>query len=452
MSSRPVITAEIRAPHWTNIASAPPLPERMPSASALAGAPATSTSDREPAAPRTLWRSTLRWVRDATIGLALIMSLPLAMVGVVGNKLSGFRATDLAARIAQVEPTRALRLPTTNELTPLAAGELWHAMSTGSGSDEFPTRPVASPIERAWAHSTLTDEMFVGIPRTNGRFLQGAALLHAAAAGFSDTELAYLRTVANDELWRDFDRLASADAVDLLGGRFVLPFRDDASPTALPLPRFADTKELAYAGVARAAYHMAQGEPKRAEHALRAVVSFGFMLLDNGTTAIEGLIGRVIVGIGRDGLHAFYTITGDAERAAMTAPLAEAGARGRATIGARTEAEQIAIAGDPTMPRTIRLESLHALAYSSCTSVRSVLFGPSADAIAAFDDARRTLARFPSERALLDMLQDLPNRPPDDPVFTPISPGVLLGAATVASTVTGNPRFQTCTMLLGTNF
>jgi hypothetical protein len=50
------------------------------------------------------------------------------------------------------------------------------------------------------------------------------------------------------------------------------------------------------------------------------------------------------------------------------------------------------------------------------------------------------------------MLQDLPNRPPDDPVFTPIAPGVLLGAATDASTVTGNPRFQTCTMLLGANF
>jgi len=414
---------------------------------ALVNDPASDGDDRTRASSGGLWRSALRWVRDAAIGLALLTIVPLAALGVADDPLTGLRVPDLGARLAQVEPVRALRLPTSTELTPLEAGQLLHAMATTEQELSFPTHPVAPLVERPWEHAKPGDDLFLGITRAQGQLIQPAALLRAATGELSDAERTYLRTVAEAPYWRDFDRLASASSVDMLAGRFVLPFGEDASPLLMPIPRFAGTKALAYAGVARAAHHLSRGEVARAEHALRAVVSFGFVLLDNGSMVIDGLIGRVIVGIGRDGLHTLYTITGNADGAAMTAPLTDAPAAARRAIEPLTEAQQIAIARDPSLPRTMRMESLFTLGFRSCSSVRGVLFGPSAAVEAAFDEARQTLARYPSERALLDLWQDAPNRPL--PVEASGVPPVLVGAVTVASTVLQNPRLQTCALLRG---
>ena len=125
--------------------------------------------------------------------------------------------------------------------------------------------------------------------------------------------------VATAPLWTQYDLIARAPAVDILGGRFVMPFPDDALIFQMPILRFAATKELAYAGVSRAAYHLAVGERAEAEAALRSIIGFGFAIIDNGTFVIDGLIGQVIVGIGRDALERFYTLTGDPRAAAVVA-------------------------------------------------------------------------------------------------------------------------------------
>src|SRR5450759_5940407 len=87
----------------------------------------------------------------------------------------------------------------------------------------------------------------------------------------------------------------------------------------MPILRVAATKELAYAGVSRAAYYLALGQRAEAEAALKSIIGFGFAIIDNGTFAIDGLIGRVIVGIGRDALERFYTLTGNLRAAAVVA-------------------------------------------------------------------------------------------------------------------------------------
>ena len=48
-----------------------------------------------------------------------------------------------------------------------------------------------------------------------------------------------------------------------------------------------------------------------AEAMLRAVVSFGFTLVDNSTNLIEELNGAVIVGVGRSALGEYYRVTHD---------------------------------------------------------------------------------------------------------------------------------------------
>jgi hypothetical protein len=76
------------------------------------------------------------------------------------------------------------------------------------------------------------------------------------------------------------------------------------------------------------------------------------------------------------------------------------------------------------------------------------LFGPSPESNAAFDDARKSLARYPSELAFIDLLQDAPNRPLGNSEIESKAEWLLLGAASVASTVLNNPRIQTCTRVL----
>ena len=402
------------------------------------------------ASGRSALRSAWRWCRDAAIGLALITSVPLVAIEVrgTGNAMNG--ADELAARIAQIEPLRALRLPESSDLAPQAAAGLWNATVTGVESAWFPQQPAAREAERAWEALTLTDDMFSGVDRVNTHLLRSVDILRLAASPLSAAEAQYLRTVAEAPIWLDVDQLASLSTLDVIGARYVLPFRGDASPLLMPIPRFAATKELAYAGLSRAAWHLAQGDPARAEHALRSVLSFGFLMIDNGPSVIEGAIGRVIVGIANDGLRTLYTVTGNEVGQALT-QLPDAPNRDRAAVRAPgDEATLIATIRNPAAPRTARLQSVWALSMLPCTSARGVLLGHSTEAEAAFDEARRTLARYPSEVALIDLLEDAPNRLLPDDALLLNDAGVdrlLSSAAAVAAAVLQNPRLQACSSL-----
>lgn len=445
MEHKPVLTADALSPEWMG-AAARPLPERMQPAGQLAGD--RDAHDAPSDAPsRSVWRSTLRWLRDAAIGLAIITAIPLVFIARRGEMLR-FPQSDLGARLAQVEPLRALRLPITNELSPLAAGQLRTALEGGAEGDAFPTHPVAPPAARSWRTASVTDDMFVGVGRREYNLPRSSDVLRVAADGLSDAERSYLRSVAEAPIWQDIDRIATAAAVDVVGAQFVLPFRADASPVLMPVPAFSATREIAYAGLARAAHHVSQGEPDRAEHALRSVLSYGFVMLDNATSAIEGLIGRVVVGIASDGLHTLYTITGNEAGAALTAPIAEATSTPSRSREPMSEERLIGIAGNPAAARALRLESLRQLAFNSCTSVQGALRGPSAQSNAAFDNARQSMSRYPSEVALIDLMQDALNRPMGSGELDTPADRMLFGAASVASVVLNRPHIRTCTRVL----
>ena len=275
-------------------------------------------------------------------------------------------------------------------------------------------------------------------------------IIEATRGHFSAVEMTYLRAVAEAPLWHEFDRLASASRVDLIGGQFVLPFKDDALLLRMPYRRFADTKSLAYAGVSRAAYFLATGQPLQAEAALRSIVSFGFVFIDNGTSAIEAMVGRVIVGIGIDGLHQLYTVTGNTEGVARTAATSRSTQPVQASSRARLDMDDrrgqlLDNVANPQLPRTLRYESLRALSFTTCGSVQEMLLGPSAEVRAAFDRAQRTLSRYPSERALIELMYEATNRPLPEMMSSRQSSRLIVGAAAVAGTVLNNPRIEACT-------
>jgi hypothetical protein len=106
------------------------------------------------------------------------------------------------------------------------------------------------------------------------------------------------------------------------------------------------------------------------------------------------------------------------------------------------------IAVERAEPRTLRYESLYALSIQPCTNVRELLFGPRASVNAAFEQAKRDLARYPSERALIDLLSQQLSHVPQRAAPAGFVNQFVLGASTVAGAVLQNPRMPACTRLL----
>jgi hypothetical protein len=281
------------------------------------------------------------------------------------------------------------------------------------------------------------------------------SILEAVAKGFTLKETAYLHTLATAPVWRDFDMVARAQAVDIIGGQFKIPFAPTATSVQLPLTQFKVTREMAYAAVSRAAYHMAIGQRDSAEAVLRSIVSFGFVMIDNSTNLMDELIGNIMVGIGRDGLRRFYVITHDPR--ANAPALAQPDNALYLHLPAKTSTPRpsydevrrqlIAQSADPSVARGERFETLRQLSVSSCTNVRELMFGQRTDVTDAIRNARSTLARYPSEQALVDLLSRPPEPGKSDVQYDPIQ-ALAVSSATVAGVVLRNPSLASCTRLV----
>jgi len=376
----------------------------------------------------------------------------------IGQHSMDAKLDDVETRLADVERLRPLMSPTNAGVSATDAGAAFHAVqaprSRGAKLTNiaFPEHPVATRFARPWQDQQKTIGTFPA-PRNAGLDAVVASdVVMRATSGFSAEEMVYLRSVAEAPIWREVERAVSAPQVDLVGGQFVLPFREDAFAPAMPVHRFVDTKSLAYAGVSRAAYYVALGETARAESALRTIVSLGFMFIDNGTNSIDALIGRVVVDVGRIGLHQLYEATGNRQGLALAAPLPKRAVSGAKPARSTATADKVRqrIVGqtsDPQLPRALRYERLNQLGVTSCGSVREVLFGTRGDVRDAFDRADRSLARFPSERALVELMRDGPSREPPWSGTRSGADMLIAGAASVAATVLQQPRIATCTQL-----
>lgn len=433
---------------------------QVPVRAATGGSATAGREDDLPAGSRWL-RRIGRVLRDAIIGVAILAMVPIGLVSLSNGAIWGNNAylSNTRIRLRQFNPVRPFAVAKDARVSAAEAGHALAALQPEPAPDysnSFVLRPVGDRATMPWKDVTLAPDMFPAARANSWNGPNSSNVLETVANGVSPAELAFLKTVATAPLWQQFDLVARAPAVDILGGRFVLPFPENALASQLPLMRYAATKELAYAGVSRAAYHLAVGERPEAEAVLKSVIGFGFAIADNGTYAIEGLIGNVIVGIGRDALERYYTLTGD-PRATVLVGLRPGsvvlprslGASNRPTVDFLRE-RLIQTAENPAEPRPVRFEALKNLSVSSCTNVRELVFGPRPEVSEAYERARRDLARFPSERALVDLVQQATSRNLDglgvqnsDAVIR-----VLVGASTIAGVVLDNPRMSFCTRVL----
>ncbi len=411
-----------------------------------------SAEDDRPA-PRPSWvRVALRTVRNAAIGLALLSTIPM---GLVASRSASFipDMSHLRSKTAEADRWREFRAPIDASITPQAAGDALPRIITLRVRDNYTVRAVTTALARPWSSITLAPDLFPTMRTPQYKGPAAFLLIAKTPGGYSAGEMAYLREVAEAPYWKAFDAVALAEKVDVVGGLYETPFAAAVELMAFPTVGVTEVKQTAYAGVARATYYLASGNPAEAERVLRTIVSFGFTFIDQGVTSIDAMVGRMIVDIGRDGLYHLYLQTGReelADRLAPPTPNEKPVTRPRtAPVDFETaRARALALITDVRAPRPLRMGALEMLSYhGSCGSVRAMLTGPSDELRSALSSARESMARFPSEQSLFDLIERTMQYGPQVERDAGVVGRVASGTASLLSAVTGNPRIATCTRL-----
>ena len=399
----------------------------------------------------------VRIARNFAIAVAIMAVVPLTVVSRNGDKvwqvLSAERGVRLRAEIA--EASRPLALAKDPSITPIQAGHAFNSLLPPR--DQQPGFTVQDPVSRparSWEELKLEPGMFPTAPQWGIYAGPGSnRILDAAMKPFSLAEATYLRTVATAPAWRAFDLVARAPAVDFIGGQYtslagVTKWQD------LPIPPYKTIRAMANAGISRAAWFLSQGQRDSAETALRSIVSFGFALIDNGTTPTDQMIGNVVVATGREGLRRYFALTGDAR---ATSPMVAAPLPRDAKRPASVESPDairhalIARLGDPAVPRSERIHAMRMLSLSHCTNVREMLLGPGDEVTNAIARARAELTRFPSEAAVID-LASRPLRVELRDTFNSATQMMSVSMAAVAGSAIGNAQLATCTYVATSRF
>jgi hypothetical protein len=422
--------------------------------------PAHAAPIAESTAPKRSWLTLgAHLLRNAAIAVALMTLIPVSLVMLQGDRFArGLYEANVntSARVAAADAVRPFALPADPSITPIQAGRALNGLQPIARSTSgFVVIEPASRPEASWRNATIAPDMF---PTARPDFFSttpaSRSVLEAAVEGFTPREREYLRTLATAPVWHDFDLVARAPAVDVIGGQLRTPFGQELFAEQRPVATFKNSRELVSAAVSRAAWHLTMGRRDSAEAVLRTIVSYGFTIIDNSTTKFDELIGTVIVGVGRDALQRFYAIEHDprATLSALAPPARRAVSDGARQAGALLSPDDarrglLARVEDPAVPRGDRFDGLRSLSVSSCTNVRELLFGPRADVVDALARARQTLARYPSERALIDLETRTPSPAPGLTQGNPFQE-LAVSAASVAGAVLQNPRLASCTLVL----
>lgn len=368
-------------------------------------------------ATRATGRSTgFRIAAALVIVLGVLVSLPVwplvttAGVGPVLAMISTPRFAATQQRVATVEPLRRYRPAVDSSITPLEAGEILHALQ--AMGPEGPRHPLMrAPVrtyERSWQSEGQGPDNPTGhmIERWASDVLPVRDELNAQAR-------AYIAEVASHPAHADFARLARAGAIDLLGARYV-EIPDTLAPWALPMPRFGPVRMAGHAHVGRAIYQLQQGRAAEAEETIRNVIGAGFLLVDEGQTLLENLIGLVLVDIGGDALERFYRATGRVDEADDLAWARDAASRAGERVRALNHWEASsalthyrgmpAVVLDTAALDGLRWEYLMVInTVGPCLNLNRTVFGPDRAYEEWIRQARESLVRYPSEERLFEL-------------------------------------------------
>jgi hypothetical protein len=309
-----------------------------------------------------------------------------------------------------VEALRRYRLPVTSDRNATEVGQALHVLEfVGSpvGAKEDHELAPARPYPEHWFPNP---DLFPDI------FSEGVGrdLVLQIRSGLSAEHMDAIRRAANHPAQAEFDVLATADRIDMVATRWVTPFADSLNVLSLPWPRFTELRFAALARISKGMVEQMNGQGEEAEHTIREVISAGFLLVDNGPTLIDNLIGVVIANIGGDALEGLYELqgrTGDLETLQWSREVGVNAARAART-GVPDSDIHTTLRGIPevvTNPDALRglrweyFATFNILA--PCINLHKMVFGPDETYEDWLDDARESLVRVPGEAPLFDLAQ-----------------------------------------------
>jgi hypothetical protein len=210
----------------------------------------------------------------------------------------------------------------------------------------------------------------------------------------------------------EIELLARAPLADVVSGRWSLPFADGASLFDLPWPRFAAIRTAGLAHVARAAHELSLGQRDLAEATVRDLISAGFLLVDEGPTLIDNMLGVAWVNMGGDALEQLYRSTGRAAEADRLRAARESAAlaASMARVGNGEQDIHTLLRGIPDLVE--RSDALRGLRWeylatfnmlAPCINLQKMVFGPDKTYVDWMDRAQKGLVRVPGEQALFEL-------------------------------------------------
>jgi hypothetical protein len=256
---------------------------------------------------------------------------------------------------------------------------------------------------------------------------------------FSADQRAALLQAAEHPAQSEFETLARAELVDVVSGRWTLPFPDTMTFQDLPWPRFPAFRLAGLARVSKAAAELGASRPEQAEATLRELISTGFLLIDQGPTLIDNLMGVELTRMGGDALEAFYRRTGRADQADALEWAREGAlsAARKARAGLVGDDVRGLLQGVPDLVENE--EALRGLRWeyfatfnmlAPCINLQRMVFGPGDTLDAWRRRAERSIVRLPGERELFDLAEHgvLGAGSPDQTGVFPRFLGLVLGS------------------------
>jgi hypothetical protein len=356
-----------------------------------------------PAQPAPASPTPFRLASFAVVIPAILLLAPVLVIG--GSTVSGPMLARLAppndgmleARFRNAALFRIYSVPPDSSISPESAGNaLVNLMQMGQAQrPAFERSPQTSypPLDK-------TVQAF--------GFRRDSIAVLLRGHRFSGEQLAAIRLAAAHPAHAEIAFLAKAPAVDIVGTRYVLPFPDSVTMWVLPIPRFGQMRQLAAAHVMLGYQHFLEGRTAEAERSMRETVSVGLLLIEQGVTTIESLIGRSMMQSGLNGLYVIQRASGkDAAADVLAAQL-----RGYDQVNDSYRrldlAQEISsLPGrvtNPTVPRSIGWSAFtHFNVFGPCINLNRSIFPTNQQYERWLERSRASLIRYPADSALFEL-------------------------------------------------
>ena len=348
----------------------------------------------------------------AVLSVAVLLpALTLAPASAVAPILTAVTAPASVhrPRAARAEAFRSFAVDGDVSISAEEAGDLLQVLLHVATERELsqggraPSRVIAQP----W----LPDPGSEGNPIGLEPFMWGDSLIVRVADGVTDEQRAYLTELSSHPASADYSRLARATAMDAGSARWDTPFPSGTTMATVPVPRFQSLRTATNVHVAAAAAAFLDGRHDEAEVLLSEVIAVGFLLVDEGPTLIDNLIGVTLVETGGGALVSLFRATGRTSRAAEVSRLRQVAERASGMVWSHypetPEAFVRSLPGmilDTALVRGMRWELFINLAtVAPCLNVHNMVFGTGDDYDAFVEEARAALVRYPSDEALFEL-------------------------------------------------